>query len=523
MRQPTYVALLLVAASALAGGARAFEAPPVAGDPGSAETNGTEFFEQQIRPLLADHCVACHGPKKQEGSLRLDSRARLLAGGDGGSVVDLAQPAASRLLKAIRRDDAELEMPPPPAVRLTDPQIAAVEHWITAGAPWPSADDRGASAPPTAREHWAFQRIESQQPPTVRDTTWPTSPVDLFVLARLEAEGLTPAPTVDRRALLRRATYDLIGIAPREDEIAAFVADPDPRAFARLVDRLLDSPLYGQRWGRYWLDVARYADTKGYVRLKEERRFHYAFTYRDWVIRALNEDLPFDQFIEQQLAADLLPTADNRALAALGFLALGRQFTGNQQDIIDDRIDVVCRGLLGLTVTCARCHDHKYDPIPTADYYSLYGIFGTCEEPVMPPLTGPAMTDTASVDFERETQKRKQALDDYEPQAYRELLNDFRRQAGQYLSAALAGHVPLQQPLPKVAGEIRQVVANRWVEFLANRDERDPVFGPWHVLCAAGVDGFAPVMTRLVAGWSNPDAAAPGASVNRLVQQRLLS
>ena len=171
------------------------------------------------------------------------------------------------------------------------------------------------------------------------------------------------------------------------EEIASFVDDPAPDAFARVVDRLLDSPHYGERWGRYWLDVARYADTKGYVRLAEERRFPYAFTYRDYVVRSFNEDLPFDRFIVEQLAADQLPLGDDkRPLAALGFLTLGRRFTGNVHDIIDDRIDVVTRGLLGLTVTCARCHDHKYDPIPTADYYSLYGVFASGEDPAVPPL-----------------------------------------------------------------------------------------------------------------------------------------
>ena len=219
----------------------------------------------------------------------------------------------------------------------------------------------------------------------VKDRSWVQSPVDAFVLARLEAKGIAPSPPADRRTLIRRATIDLWGIPPTPEEVEAFEADPAPDAFARLIDRLLASPRYGERWGRHWLDVARYADTKGYV-FTQERRYPYSFTYRDYVIDAFNADLPYDRFIVQQVAADQLPVGqgpekDTRPLAAMGFLTVGRRFLLDQNEIIDDRIDVVCRGLLGLTVTCARCHDHKFDPIPTDDYYSLYGVFASSVEP----------------------------------------------------------------------------------------------------------------------------------------------
>src|SRR5205085_11196843 len=222
--------------------------------------------------------------------------------------------------------------------------------------------------------------------PEVHNRAWCRKDLDCFILARLESKGLTPAPAADKRTLLRRVTFDLIGLPPTPEEVAAFEADAAPDAFAKVVDRLLASPHYGERWGRHWLDVARYADTKGYV-FEEERRYPFAYTYRDYVIRAFNDDLPYDQFVTQQIAADKLPPGeDKRPLAAMGFLTLGRRFLNSAPDIIDDRIDVVCRGLLGLTVGCARCHDHKFDPIPQKDYYSLYGVFAISVEPNDLPL-----------------------------------------------------------------------------------------------------------------------------------------
>src|SRR5207244_3881383 len=234
----------------------------------------------------------------------------------------------------------------------------------------------------------AVQPIAMPPVPKVKDKDWASTAIDNFVLAKLQAAGLKPAPAADRRTLLRRATFDLIGLPPTPEEIGAFVADRSPNAFTKVVDRLLASPHYGERWGRYWLDVARYADTKGYV-FTEERRYPFAYTYRDYVIDAFNKDLPYDRFLIEQIAADRLPLGeDKRPLAAMGFLTLGRRFLNNQSDIIDDRIDVVTRGTMALTVACARCHDHKFDPIPTADYYSLYGVFNSSYEPTDKPMLG---------------------------------------------------------------------------------------------------------------------------------------
>ena len=236
--------------------------------------------------------------------------------------------------------------------------------------------------------HWAFQPVRRAVPPAVEDRGWPRTTVDAFVLARLEAAQLTPSPEADKRTLIRRATIDLWGVPPTAEEVDAFESDQGPGAFDRLVDRLLASPRYGERWGRHWLDVARYADTKGYV-FTQNRRYPYAYTYRDYVVAAFNADLPYDQFVVAQIAADQLsPGGDRRSLAAEGFLTVGRRFLLDQNEIIDDRIDVVTRGLMGLTVTCARCHDHKFDPIPTEDYYSLYGVFASSEEPAELPVLG---------------------------------------------------------------------------------------------------------------------------------------
>ena len=288
-----------------------------------------------------------------------------------------------------------------------------------------------------ALAHWAFQPLRSNALPPVKDRGWVRSPVDAFVLARLEAAGITPSPPADKRTLIRRATIDLWGIPPTAEEVEAFEADASPDAFARLVDRLLASPRYGERWGRHWLDVARYADTKGYV-FTQDRRYPYAYTYRDYVITAFNADLAYDQFIIQQIAADQLPNGgDTRPLAAMGFLTVGRRFLLDQNEIIDDRIDVVCRGLLGLTVTCARCHDHKFDPIPTEDYYSLYGVFASSVEPAeLPLLDWPGAEHAArSADYEQKLEAAKTKRDDYLAARRDEFVGDFSTRFSQYLKA----------------------------------------------------------------------------------------
>jgi hypothetical protein len=499
--------------------ARGQDAQPANKAPAAALAMQAEFFERSVRPVLVERCFGCHGPQKQRGGLRLDSRAGLLKGGDNGPVVELANLPASRLLKAIGYEDDDLQMPPKEQGKLPAEAIAALGKWIATGAFWP-ASESAADSSAEDKTHWAFQPIRRREIPSVRDAAWPRSPLDNFVLAKLEGQGMAPAPPADRVTLIRRATFDLVGLPPSEEEIAAFVADPAPDAFARVVDRLLDSPHYGERWGRYWLDVARYADTKGYVRLAEERRFLFAFTYRDYVVRAFNEDLPYDRFVVEQLAADQLTLGDDkRPLAALGFLTLGRRFTSNKHDIIDDRIDVVARGLLGLTVTCARCHDHKYDPIPAADYYSLYGVFATSEDPIALPLIETPRTDAATQAFERELATRRQAVDDYEPKQHAALANDLRARATEYLLKALEGRAPPQQPLPHAVGQIRQIVVDRWVEFIERAGADDPVFGAWHAFAALKPDAFEAGAAAIIAGWNVPNGK-PAVELNAAIKNR---
>ncbi len=379
-----------------------------------------EFFESKVRPVLADNCFSCHGPDKQKGGLRLDSRAALLKGADGEPVVVPGDPEASPLIKAVRHD-GDTKMPP--KTKLPAPAIEALTAWVKMGVPWPeSAGTRGTSSVAEARaSHWAFRPVRPPAPPAVRRGDWVRTPPDRYILAKLEAQGLEPAPPADRRTLIRRAALDLTGLPPAPEEVEAFVNDSSPDAWEKVVDRLLASPEYGERWGRHWLDVARYADTKGYV-FEEERRYPFAYTYRDYVVRAFNDDLPYDQFVIQQIAADKLPPGpDKRPLAAMGFLTLGRRFLNSAPDIIDDRMDVVMRGLQGMTVGCARCHDHKFDPIPMRDYYSLYGVFASSVEPKDLPLLGTPEPTPEYLAYEKELKALEQAVKDFEEKNKEEL------------------------------------------------------------------------------------------------------
>ena len=350
-----------------------------------------DFFESKVRPVLANNCYKCHSTKaeKVKGGLLLDSRESVLKGGDTGPAIVPGAPEKSLLIKAIGYGDPDLQMPPK-GDKLTDQQIADLTAWIKMGAP----DPRVASAAqkdwkdPNAK-HWAWQPVKKPSVPDVTDASWCKTPVDNFIVAKLYEKSLKPNPIADKRTLIRRAYFDLIGLPPTPEEVEKFVSDDSPNAFEKVVDRLLASPQYGERWGRHWLDTARYADTKGEVRRqREDPKYPFAWTYRDYVIRSFNEDKPYNLFVAEQIAADKLSTStQNRSnLAALGFLTIGERFQGMQNDIINDRIDVVTKGFLGITVTCARCHDHKFDPIPQKDYYSLHGIFASCREPEIEPV-----------------------------------------------------------------------------------------------------------------------------------------
>jgi hypothetical protein len=379
-----------------------------------------EFFETKVRPVLAEHCYACHGGKKQQGGVRLDSRAAAVKTGDDGAAVVPGHPDKSLLVRALRYE-GEIKMPP--KAKLPQAVIDDLTTWIQLGAVWPDEKNITTKGGVDASKHWAFQPVRKPDVPKVSLPEWAANPVDALVLAKLDAKGLKPNAPADRRTLLRRLKFDLLGIPPTYDEVKAFESDTSPNAFEKRVDQYLASPQYGERWARHWLDVARYADTKGYV-FQEERRYAYAYAYRDWVIKAFNDDLPYDQFLVQQLAADRLVAAKQApasSQAAMGFLTLGRRFLNNSHDIIDDRIDVVSRGLMGLTVACARCHDHKYDPIPTKDYYSLYGVFSSSTEPKDLPLLGEPEKTPEYVAFQGKVQELEKAVTEFKDKNKKEL------------------------------------------------------------------------------------------------------
>jgi len=372
-------------------------APPIAPAAAPISPGDLQFFEARIRPVLTERCYKCHSrlADKIKGGLMLDTREGMLHGGDTGPAITPGKPDDSLIVDAVSYRDADLQMPPK-GDRLSGQQVADITEWIRRGAPDPRSLVAKGSSPAyggVGRDHWSFLPVRKQQVPAVADPPWCRTPVDNFVLARLEEAGLKPNPPADKYTLIRRATFDLTGLPPTEAEVQRFLADDSPDAWARVVDRLLDSPHYGERWGRYWLDVARYADTKGDTPQRDDPRYPFAWTYRDYVIDAFNSDKPYNQFIVEQLAADRIVAdeqrrsrsdgskVDQRPLAALGFLTLGNRFDDSVNDIINDRIDVTTKAFLGLTVSCARCHDHKFDPIPTADYYSLFGVFADSAEP----------------------------------------------------------------------------------------------------------------------------------------------
>jgi hypothetical protein len=452
----------------------ATSAPAIAQSPADLD-----FFETQVRPLLVASCSECHGSEKQSNDLRLDSREALFQGGERGPAIVLGQPDKSLLIQAVRQS-GELEMPPDE--KLSEKQIAILEHWVKIGAPWPTSDvapiDRQAEA---QRKHWAFQSVRLPAVPQVKDAARVKSPIDAFVLEQLESHGLKSSPQADRRTVIRRVTYDLTGLPPAPEEVEAFVADADPQAYLKLVDRLLASPQYGEHWARHWLDVARYADTKGYVYGREERFFVHAPAYRDWVVRSFNEDLPYNEFLILQLAADQAAPNDRAALAAMGYLTLGRRFLGVTHDIIDDRIDVVGRGMLGLTVGCARCHDHKYDPIPTEDYYSLYGVFQNCTERMVP-IAEPAARDKTYEVFEAELKKRQQALADALGKAREESTAIVRRKTAEYLAAQLELEKYPEESFSQILGkeDVNPIFVRRWQAYLLKMAKADDaIFLPW--------------------------------------------
>lgn len=340
-----------------------------------ATSEQSVFFETKIRPVLAANCFGCHGKDSATAGLRLDSAVAVAKGSENGKILVPGDPEKSTLIRVIKHL-GPIKMPM--GKKLKANEIADLEAWVKAGAFWPKESIGSVKEKPPL---WSLQPVRTRSVPAVKNKAWVRDPIDSFVLSQIEAKSLSPAIQADRRTILKRLTYDLTGLAPTAKELSEFVGDSSEKAYERVVDRLLASPRYGERWGRHWLDVARYADTKGYV-FVEDRNYPNAYTFRRWVIESLNKDLPYDQFLMQQIAADqmLAGSEDRTSLAAMGFLTVGRRFLNSVPDIVDDRIDVTTRGMMGFTVACARCHDHKFDPIPTQDYYSLYGVFDSSQE-----------------------------------------------------------------------------------------------------------------------------------------------
>jgi mono/diheme cytochrome c family protein len=339
-------------------------------------------FLRDIKPLLAERCAKCHGPAKQENGLRLDAGQGVVRGGDNGPPIVASKPDESLLVLAVTGKSDVISKMPPKGEPLTAEEIDLLRRWIAAGAKVP-ADD---VLKPAVNNHWAFKQPVRPAIPSLNNSAWPTGPIDALILARLEDEGLSPSPEAERPTLIRRAYLDLIGLPPSPAEVDAFVVDQSPDAYERLIDRLLASPHYGERWGRHWLDLARYADSNGYTRDFGRQ----IWKYREWVIDAINRGQPFDEFTIEQLAGDMLPTATEAQLVATGFHrnTLINEEGGTDQEqfrveAVVDRVNTTGSVFLGLTVGCARCHTHKYDPITHAEYYQLFALLNNCDEPTI--------------------------------------------------------------------------------------------------------------------------------------------
>jgi len=495
----------------------------------TADKTGTDFFEKSIRPLLAQRCYSCHNASAgvTRGGLALDTKEGWTIGGSHGAAIVPGKPEKSLLLKAVSYTDSNLQMPP--GKQLSADQIALLKTWIQNGADDPRLPTGPGGKPKLsgltqkARDHWAFQPIKKVAIPAVKNKAWVKNPIDAFVLAKLESKSMTPAPPAAREALIRRAYYDLIGLPPTVEQVRAFLSDHSPSAWEKVVDGLLASPHYGERWGRHWLDTARYADTRGYTNNNGRERFEgykfpYAWTYRDYVIQSLNADKPYNRFLLEQIAADKLPdiqTNDPR-LAALGFLTVGKRFQ-NPDDTLDERIDTVTKATLGLTVSCARCHDHKFDPIPTADYYSLHGIFASTTEPLSRPVVETLGDSTQKADYE---QKLAEMASKNRETIYGILKSDvmqFQDHAEGYLMlSSIKGRGTDRYDLAKKYGlwpEDRDIVNNLRPLPL------DPVLGPFAALSRLPKEGFAEQAAALLPKLLNN----PRRPVNPLVAEALKS
>jgi len=472
-----------------------------------------DFFERKIRPILTENCFKCHSPAKGKikGGLELDWKGGWEKGGENGPVIVPGDPEQSRLIKAVRYIDPDLQMPPK-GEKLSATQISDLVAWVKMGAPDPRTIRPAAAIAGeiggNGKDHWAFKPVNKPPLPDVQNGAWVRNEVDRFVLAKLEASGMKPNEPADPRALIRRVYFDLIGLPPTPEEADQFLNDDSPKAFEKVVDKLLASPHYGERWGRHWLDVARYSDSKGqFDRRRESSIYPYAWTYRDYVIKAFNEDKPYDRFIVEQLAADKLTLgADKNAQAALGFITLGDHFNGNPNDIINDRIDVTSKAFLGLTVSCARCHDHKFDPIPQADYYSLHGIFASSVEPQTKPAISSASAGTSYQDYLAKRAELDGRIQNVTTQVVTTAFGDYRRLAGVYLCAIEMPVKDRDEYLTKYGAD--PDLLKNWQRLVkAGGRQAASIFGPWNFLSRIPPGRFAVQAPRFLAGLENNERA----------------
>ncbi|MBI3879470.1 MAG: PSD1 domain-containing protein [Verrucomicrobia bacterium] len=466
------------------------------------------YFEKKIRPVLVEQCYKCHSTQpeaKIKGGLNLETRETTLKGGDSGPAIVPGKPDKSALLKAMKHVDPDLAMPPKEP-KLADNIIADFEEWIRMGA----ADPREATGRTVskvdyekAKEHWAFKAVTKQTPPKVADkNNFVQSPIDSFVLAKLTEKNLAPSAKADKRTLIRRVTYDLTGLPPTPEEVDAFVKDNSKDAYAKLVDRLLNSPHYGEHWGRLWLDVARYADTTGDRQGGGRRNplMPYAWTYRDYVIDSFNKDVPYDQFIVQQIAADRLPESaqDKSLLRALGFMTIGKTFMGNENEVIDDRIDVISKGLMGFTVSCARCHDHKFDPVSQKEYYGLHGVFASSRPPGQFPLLAEPKKTPEYEDFLAKIAEVEKQVEAYHEAEYSRVRGGMLDKAGDYLfavqdaistGAAKGGNPRNVARKYKLEGAIFEL----WLDTVRanSKGKPHPLLAPWVAYAAIPEKEFA--------------------------------
>ena len=473
-----------------------FTAVLASGAYGQSDAASADFFETKIRPVLANNCFGCH-TNTAMGGLRLDSRDALLKGGKRGPAIVPGDAGKSRLIIAVQQSDEAMKMPM--GNKLKDGEIANLAAWVKAGAVWPesgatpvkSADGKFVIRP-EARNFWSLQALRDPAVPAVKDAKWGRTSIDKFVLAKLESEGLKPVRAAAKRDLIRRAALDLTGLPPTFEEIEAFEKDASPEAFAKVVDRLLASPHYGERWGRHWLDVARYGEDdyrslnpfpRGY------RPYPNAFAYRDWVINAVNDDLPYDQFVKAQLAGDLLePKLRHKSLPATGFLGLGPWYYDNgafditRADERHDRVDVVTRGFLGLTAGCARCHDHKYDPIPQTDYYSLAGVFQNTIYEEYP--MAPAKVVAEYQKLEEEMDRAQKVLMEANQDLATTLSRALAYQVSAYLEAVWEISGPSKKKIEDVveARKLDYELVDRWLKYMAKPTAKYPNKDAWQAL-----------------------------------------